>query len=243
MLTNAARYTPPGGRIAVRAKREAAEVVIDVTDTGIGISADLLPRVFDLFVQGARPIDRSEGGLGLGLALVRNLVELHGGTTSAHSAGRGLGSTFTVRLPALDAELATSREEITMSSSAARSPARRILVVDDNRDAAEMLAEMLATVGHQVVVAHDGPEALVALESYDPDLAILDIGLPAMDGYELARRIHNRGGRPKLRLLAMTGYGQADDVAKSREAGFAEHLVKPVDVRAVIAAIDRTEPV
>jgi signal transduction histidine kinase/ActR/RegA family two-component response regulator len=241
LLSNAARYTMPGGRIEVTSRREGVDAVIDVIDNGVGISAELLPRVFDLFVQGERAIDRSEGGLGLGLALVDNLVRMHGGAVSAHSEGPGRGSRFTVRLPAIERTREEAREVAELPAYGAalesRQP-RRILIVDDNADAAETMAEMLKMLGHTVVVAYDGPQGLLALESFNADVALLDIGLPVMDGYELARRIRDGRAEQPPRLIAMTGYGQAEDRAHSRSAGFDEHLVKPVSIESVIAAIE-----
>jgi PAS domain S-box-containing protein len=234
LLTNAARYTEPGGQISVTAKHGSGEVVVDVADSGMGLSPEFLPHVFDLFVQGARTIDRSLGGLGLGLALVQSLVALHGGSVSAHSDGPGKGSCFSVRLP-LSANPRSTDAGEGMRGMPAVGGHNRILLVDDNADAADMLRYMLTDLGYQVVVAHDGPEALIALERFRADVAIVDIGLPVMDGYELAGHIRENGHAP--RLIAMTGYGQPGDVARSREAGFDEHLVKPVAAAALVAAI------
>ena len=245
LLTNAAFYTPHGGHIELSARREGTDVVFDVADSGIGISADLLPRVFELFSQGTRPIDRAEGGLGLGLALVQSLVKLHGGSVTADSAGAGQGTRFTVRLPALDdvrsSQAARAGLPPVTAKPAQTSRRRRILLADDNADAAECLAEVLCDMGHEVVVAYDGPQALIALETFDADVAVLDIGLPVMDGYELAGRIRDAGRERTPRLVAVTGYGQPDDLARSRAAGFARHLVKPVDIDCLIEAIEAIE--
>ncbi len=237
LLTNAAKYTEPGGVITLRARREAGEIALSVTDNGIGMSPELVPRVFELFVQSQRSSDRREGGLGIGLALVRNLVQMHGGSVSAESAGTGLGSKFTVRLP-----LATTVDAPVTAGSQAATPLtleavvrRRILVVDDNIDAAQTLAFVLREVGHEVAVAHDGPTALEAAESFEPDVAILDIGLPVMDGYELARKLRMFAKAP--RLVALTGYGQPQDKSRSAAAGFDYHLLKPVDTERILAAI------
>ena len=241
LLTNAARYTEPGGRITLVARREDGHAVITVKDTGIGIGQDLLPRIFALFVQGRRGTDRAEGGLGLGLTLVRTLVRLHGGTVTARSEGVGRGSEFEVRLPAL-ADLGTDGAPRTATAVARESPAastpRRVLVVDDNRDAAETLAEVLRAVGHDVVVAHDGPQALAAAERFRPEVAVLDVGLPVMDGFELATHLRSRPPTARCRLVALTGYGQERDRARSREAGFDLHLVKPVDAERLLGAIE-----
>lgn len=239
LLTNAARYTEPGGRINVRAKKAEADVVVDVTDSGMGLSPEFLPHVFDLFVQGSRTIDRSQGGLGLGLALVQSLVALHGGSVSAHSEGPGKGSCFSVRLPPSESPRIADRGE-SVQSMPAVGAYKRILLVDDNSDATDMLRDMLTDLGYQVAVAYDGPQALVALEQFQADVAVIDIGLPVMDGYELAAQIRKDGQVP--RLIAMTGYGQPADRVRSRQAGFADHLVKPVDVAALIAVMHQTEP-
>jgi signal transduction histidine kinase len=234
LLTNAARYTPSNGRIALEARGETGEAVIEVTDNGIGIGPELLPHVFDLFVQGKRPLDRTEGGLGLGLALVKNLVSMHGGSVSVRSEGKDRGSCFSVRLPlvAQPGQLAPER----VAPVSARSTSKRVLIVDDNVDAAELMADLLEISGHEPLVAHDGPQALRALEQFDASVAFLDIGLPVMDGYELARRIRALG-RP-IQLIALTGYGQPNDLAKSRAAGFDRHMVKPVVAEDALAAVE-----
>ena len=238
LLTNAARYTEPGGQISVTAKHAPGEVVVDVKDSGMGLSPEVLPHVFELFVQGSRTSDRAQGGLGLGLSLVQSLVALHGGSVTAHSDGPGKGSCFSVRLP-----LAESPRIVETRDSVEATPAigahTRILLVDDNADATDMLRDMLTDLGYQVAVAYDGPQALVALEQFQADVAVIDIGLPVMDGYELAG--HIRRGSQVARLIAMTGYGQPADRARSSEAGFDDHLVKPVDVAALLHVIHRTE--
>jgi PAS domain S-box-containing protein len=237
LLTNAAKYTPPGGHIAVRGAEEDSHVVLRVRDTGIGIAPDVLPYVFDLFVQERQALDRSQGGLGLGLPIVRNLVEHHGGTVSAFSAGRGAGSEFVVRLP--KAPVSQSHESPRPPNSqtalpmTTRADAVRVLVVDDNIDAAEMLAAALTVKGYQARVAHDGPGALVTAEAFRPAVAILDLGLPVMDGYELATRLRELPHLRDIKLVAVTGYGQESDRRKTRRAGFRHHLVKPVDLRRV----------
>ncbi len=226
LLTNAAAYTPEGGAVSVHATQQDKTIAIDVADTGRGIAPEMAPRIFDLFVQGPRTIDRREGGLGLGLAIARSLVELQDGQIEARSEGVGRGSTFTVRLPA--APGAAPEQPVSTPTLATTHPLR-ILLVDDNADAAEMLSMLLTDQGHLVRTASDGPQALEALTRFTADVAILDIGLPVMDGYELARRILDRPGGRRPTLVAVTGYGQEEDVARSRQAGFAHHLVKPVD--------------
>lgn len=238
LLNNAAKYTPPGGNIVVRGERDQATVVLRVRDDGIGISSELLPSVFDLFVQGGRStLDHANGGLGLGLALVKNLIALHGGEVEAQSAGADRGSEFVVRLPALDrAATATSANapETGLLSSGAR---RRVLLVDDNEDALELLAEALRHSGHEVVVARDGGQALLLVDRFDFEVGILDLGLPVMDGFELARQIVQRRASRRPRLIAVSGYGQPRDRAASREAGFDLHFVKPVELNALLEAI------
>ncbi len=241
LVTNAAKYTPPGGHIAIRGTEEGRQVVLRVRDTGIGIALDVLPRVFDLFVQERQAIDRSQGGLGLGLTIVRNLVERHGGTVSAHSDGPGTGSEFVVRLPS--ANIAATSEDPPAADPVHErliAPANRsvrILVVDDSVDAAEMLAAALSARGYETRVAHDAPAALRIAADFRPAIALLDIGLPVMDGYELAACLR---GLPELNgvtLIALTGYGQESDRQKTRIAGFQHHLVKPVDLDAIDALL------
>jgi CheY-like chemotaxis protein len=228
LLNNAAKYTEAGGRIWVTATREGDEAVVRIRDTGIGLAPDMLTSVFDLFTQESRTLDRSQGGLGIGLTLVRSLVELHGGTVRATSEGPGLGSEFVVRLPALPA--GTNGVDEAKASRPAPAPQHRLLIVDDNVDSAESMAELLALSGHEVRTAHDGAAALIEAQSFRPEVILLDIGLPGMNGYEVARRMREI---PELRtatLMAMTGYGQDEDRRKSQEAGFDHHLVKPVDL-------------
>jgi signal transduction histidine kinase/ActR/RegA family two-component response regulator len=241
LLTNAAKYTPPGGHISLSARREGADAVIEVRDDGIGISSSLLPHIFDLFVQGRQSSDRAEGGLGLGLALVRNLVAMHGGTVQARSAGVGKGSTFTVRLRALEDDGDASRAQSGSRRASARlhSTARRVLVVDDNEDARMLLGDILERAGHEVRAAESGPAALGLVEEFEPEIAVLDVGLPAMDGYELGSRLRAALGDRAPVLVALTGYGQEADRARSKAAGFTAHLVKPLEAGELIATIDR----
>ncbi|MBP3954471.1 response regulator [Gemmata sp. G18] len=228
LLNNAAKYTDDGGRIWLSVSREGDEAVVRVRDTGIGLAPDMLLRVFDLFTQENRTLDRAQGGLGIGLTLVRSLVELHGGTARAFSDGPGLGSEFVVRLPALPTCTKGANERGAPRSTV--EPARRLLIVDDNVDSAESLAEVLALAGHNVWTAHDGPAALREVQAHSPEIILLDIGLPRMDGYEVARRVRQLPDLGTTTLIAMTGYGQEEDRRKSQEAGFNYHLVKPVDL-------------
>ncbi len=212
------------------AAREDGQIVLRVRDSGIGIAPEMLPRVFDLFAQEWQASDRSHGGLGLGLSIVRSLVILHGGTVTAHSAGLGRGSEFVVRLPALALEeRAAVAPAAGPAAAATAATGRKILVVEDNEDVAETLTELLEHLGHVVRVAHDGPAALQIPDTFIPDLALLDIGLPVMDGYELARRVRERHELRDVVLVALSGYGQETDRERSRQAGFVAHLVKPVD--------------
>jgi signal transduction histidine kinase len=229
LLTNAAKYTDYGGRIEIKAWQEEEKAVLSVRDNGAGIPSELLPRVFDFFVQGQRSRARSEGGLGLGLTIVRNVVELHGGTVHAHSSGQGQGSEFVVRLPLLVRALA-ARSRAARHAAPGRAGADRVLVVDDNADAADLIAEGLGTLGFEVRVAHDALSALDVAREFEPEVGVLDIGLPVIDGYDLAQRLRALLGS-RLVLIAVTGYGQSNDRERSRMAGFADHLVKPVEVR------------
>ncbi|MEO8681344.1 MAG: ATP-binding protein [Vicinamibacterales bacterium] len=226
LLTNAAKFTPREGHIGIRMREADGQVIVALEDAGKGITADLLPRVFDLFVQSEQPLDRQAGGLGLGLAIVKTLVTMHGGTVQVASAGAGQGTTFTVSLPAADGALLADDDLATETTRPVGHG--RILVVDDNADAAESLVILLRSVGYEVASAGDGDGALEAFAAVRPDLAILDIGLPGMDGYELARRLRDAAAPRSVRLVALTGYGQARDRARALAASFDEHLVKPV---------------
>ena len=241
LLTNAARYTPVGGHIRVTAFRDEGEIVISVADDGTGISAEMLPQIFDRFVQGKRSADRAEGGLGLGLTLVRNLVALHRGAVVAKSGGANKGSEFVVRLPLTTSVPVPSPVPVSplVEPALALGPSRRVLVVDDNADAAEMLGDVLRSVGHEVAIATNPLTALELAARFEPDIAVLDIGLPVMDGYELAIRMRRRQATKGFRLIAVTGYGQEHDFARSEEAGFDDHLVKPVDVSRLLCIVGR----
>jgi CheY-like chemotaxis protein/anti-sigma regulatory factor (Ser/Thr protein kinase) len=225
LLTNAAKYTPDGGRIELHLRCEAGMAEIRVCDNGIGIPAPALATVFDMFSQLEPALERSKGGLGIGLALVRGIVELHGGSIQAESAGQDMGSTFTVRLPL--AAASTGPAEVATVDAV---PARvRIVVVDDNQDAAEMLAMALELLDCEVTVAHSGAQALERIASADPTVVLLDIGLPDMTGYELAARLRQLPGGSAMTLIATTGWGQQKDRERAFDAGFDHHLTKPID--------------
>jgi signal transduction histidine kinase/CheY-like chemotaxis protein len=238
LLTNAAKYSDSGGHVSVSSERVGSEVLIKFSDDGIGIRPEMLPAIFELFVQEQQALDRARGGLGLGLAIVKSVVTMHGGSIAAASAGLGKGSVFSVRLPAssLPAKL-QGADPAPAAARSSRPSARRVLLVDDNEDAADLLALSLTAAGHTVRTAYDGPSALLALAAFAPEVALLDIGLPAMDGYELAERI--RATHASVRLIALTGYGQETDRERTREAGFDAHLVKPVELSVVLSTIER----
>jgi two-component system, chemotaxis family, CheB/CheR fusion protein len=243
LLSNSIKFTEPGGTIDVELRCDAKEAVICLRDTGIGIAPELLPAVFDLFVQGDRSLERSEGGLGLGLTLVRRLVKLHGGTIEAHSGGRGQGSKFTVRLPVQPRPSAAVGLPASASPSRGngRNGRRRILIVDDSADAAESSAMLLRLDEHEIHIAFDGPSALEASRSFKPEIVFLDIGLPGLNGLEVAKRLRQSPEGAGVVLVALSGYGQPEDHRRSLEAGFDRHLVKPVDhaqLDAVIAAYE-----
>jgi signal transduction histidine kinase/ActR/RegA family two-component response regulator len=229
LLNNAAKYTPPGGHIALSLTRDGNWVRLEVRDDGIGISPELLPRVFDLFTQGERSADRAQGGLGVGLAVVKSLAELHGGRVEASSEGHGKGSAFTLMLPLLEEPDEASLAPIATGDAAALPQPARIMVVDDNPDAALMLSMLLEATGYQVATENSSHAALARARETLPEVCLLDIGLPGMDGYQLARQILALPGMAGATLIAITGYGQEEDRRKTREAGFHHHLVKPVD--------------
>jgi signal transduction histidine kinase len=231
LIDNALKYTPAGGRINIAVMQEGADVVLRVSDSGVGIAPDLLPHVFDVFVQGAISIDRSQGGLGIGLSLVRRLVELHGGTVSASSPGTSSGSTFEIRLPHVE------------PAAAADTPARArpldtgkptVLLIEDNDDGREMMATMLGSFGYPVLQAGDGLEGVRMACAHKPAVALVDIGLPGIDGYEVARRLRQEPATHGIHLIALTGYGLAEDQRRVLEAGFDLHLVKPVELNALL---------
>jgi PAS domain S-box-containing protein len=231
LLNNSAKYTEPGGRIWLTAKRDGDQVRVTVQDTGIGIPASALPNIFDMFSQVDRSIERSTGGLGIGLALVKGLVEMHGGTIQAESPGEGGGSIFTVRLPILiDRTESSLGEPAEAGADSAAGSKRRILVVDDNRDSADSMALMLQLLGNEIRTAHDGIEAVELAEQFRPQVILMDIGMPRLSGYEATRRIREQPWGRGVVIIALTGWGQDVDRAKSREAGCDSHLVKPVDL-------------
>jgi signal transduction histidine kinase len=229
ILHNAAKFMDPGGRIRLSAQRDGQYVAIKIADTGIGMAPEVTPRIFELFTQVHSKSERAQGGLGIGLALVRRLTEMHGGTVSVHSDGAGKGCEFTVRLPVMASPLAVLSKQRKEAGAVPEIEPRRILVADDNHDAAEALSLQLQLAGHDVRTAHDGAEALAVATAFDPDIVLLDLGMPKMDGYEAARRLRVRSteGR-KLTLIALTGWGQQQDRDRTADAGFDAHLVKPV---------------
>jgi signal transduction histidine kinase/ActR/RegA family two-component response regulator len=243
LLHNAAKYTDAGGNVAMRVRQEGGEGVVEVEDDGLGIGPDMLPKVFDLFVQAPVSLQRAQGGLGIGLTLVRSLVELHGGHVTAESPGLGQGSRFTVRLPLAraDAVALTVGPQAAPTADSRAERALRVLVVDDNQDAANTLTLMLEMLGHHVHVAYSGASVLHIAADLNPDLVLLDIGLPQLDGYEVARRLR-RVVRRDAWFVAITGYGTEDDQRRAREAGFDEHKVKPIvlkDVQALVLHVQR----
>jgi len=238
ILNNAAKYTPERGRIEVTASRDDGHVVLRVRDSGIGIKAEVLSRIFDLFMQEERGRDRARGGLGIGLAIAKGLVELHGGSIRARSDGEGRGSEFVIRLPLAGVEAPAAEGA---RSTPLENPGRgcRILVVDDNRDGAELLEEVFRALGHVTRLAFDGEDALQLARDFQPQIAFLDIGLPNMDGYELARALRALPGLARVRLVAVTGFGQEADRGRARDAGFDAHLVKPVEIDQINELMDR----
>jgi signal transduction histidine kinase len=240
LLANAAKYTEPGGQVSVSAEKQDGRVRLRVADTGIGISPEMISRIFEPFAQEQQSLDRAQGGLGLGLTIVSSLVKLHGGVVTAVSAGRGAGSTFTVELPLSEVGLRPAGQPEASPTMQRRLPgAVRVLVVDDNQDSAEMLAEALALFGCETLVARDGAETIRVVGDFQPQVALLDIGLPVMDGYELADRLRRGSGGEHLRLVAVTGYGQESDRIRAKQAGFDAHLVKPIALDAVADIIER----
>jgi CheY-like chemotaxis protein len=238
LVTNAAKYTPSGGRIDLGTGRENQCLVLGVRDNGIGIAPEMLPRVFELFAQGARSLDRAEGGLGIGLTIVRRLVELHGGRVEVRSEGIGKGAQFQVKLPLAP----PSAEETALAPAAAEAGhvgGADVMVVEDNLDAAEAVTMLLELLGHHVRVVHDGAAALHAAQVRVPDLMLVDIGLPGMDGYEVARRVRRDAHLKGTLLVALTGYGRDEDKRQSVAAGFDEHLTKPVDPDALDRIVAR----
>ncbi len=235
LLNNAAKYTERGGRIDLRAEQQGSDVVVSIRDTGIGIPVDNLPTLFEMFSQVDGSLSRSQGGLGIGLFLVKRLVEVHGGRVDAYSDGLGKGSEFVVRLPIV-VEQAYARKTIVDDKTTPISELR-ILVVDDNLDAADTLAMLLKMMGNNVRTAHDGEEAVLAAGDLRPHAVLCDIGLPKLNGYEVCRRIRQEPWGANVILIAMTGWGQSDDRRKSKEAGFDHHMVKPVEPQSVMTLL------
>jgi CheY-like chemotaxis protein len=225
LLANALKYTPAGGAVAVRVRPEADSALLEVEDTGAGIPPELLGKVFDLFVQGESTLDRSQGGLGIGLTLTRALVQMHGGTIEARSAGPGRGAIFTMRLPRIPEP---ARRAVSAATPSGVQAPRRILIIEDNGDAREMLRAQLERAGHEVHAAADGPAGVEAAAAARPDVVLIDVGLPGFDGFEVARRIRAAAWGQSMRLVALTGYGQADDRRQALAAGCDLHVTKPV---------------
>jgi CheY-like chemotaxis protein len=232
LLNNAVRYTDPGGHIRLAAEQQGSDAVVSVRDDGAGIPGEKLDAIFEMFTQVGRKQGRSQGGLGIGLNLVRGLVELHGGTVEARSDGPGRGSEFVVRLPALLSP-GGGQQGGGPNGETHRGSPHRILVVDDNRDGADSLAMMLGVMGHDARTAYDGQQALEAAAAFRPDVLLLDIGLPKLNGYEVARRVRGQPWGTEVVLIAQTGWGQEEARCRSKEAGFNFHLVKPVDPAAL----------
>ncbi len=236
LLANAAKYTEPGGRIELAAGLENAEVFVRVRDDGVGIPPEAIPHMFELFAQGVRTLERSEGGLGIGLTLVRSLVELHGGSVTPTSPGPGLGSEFVVRLPAC--ESVPPPAEAASSAITGEGRAARVLVVDDHLESAEGMMKLLDQLGHEVRMVHDGPAALELARTFRPEIVLLDIGLPGMDGYEVAARLRSDPRHAGALIVAVSGYGQESDRRLSRESGMDHHLIKPVDIEGLIGLLE-----
>ena len=244
LLTNAAKYTEAGGKVTIEADRDGGSAVLRVIDTGVGIDSAMLSRVFELFAQERQTLARSQGGLGLGPAIVRSLVELHGGTVSAASGGAGTGSQFTILLPLhSDVVRPTTVESTPPPVEANRSGSgTRVLVVDDNQDAATLLGTLVTAFGYDARVAYDAPSALTEAKRFRPQLALIDIGLPVVDGFELAQQMVQHPLLKTTNLIALTGYGQERDRQASAAAGFAAHLVKPVDAEELRKVLRSLEP-
>jgi CheY-like chemotaxis protein/nitrogen-specific signal transduction histidine kinase len=240
LLNNASKYTPEGGHIRVSARNDDGQARVRVQDDGSGIEPELLPHVFELFVQGSRGLDRGQGGLGIGLTLVKRLVELHGGRVEASSAGPDRGSTFDVILPCISAVQPAPAAPVAVPT--VKVYGRRILVVDDNLDAAESTAAFLRLEGHEVKTVSDGREALASVRVFAPHVIVLDIGLPGLDGYAVARRLREQGDTSHALLIAVTGYGQREDRERAAAAGFDYHFTKPTDPRQIQGAIERGRP-
>jgi CheY-like chemotaxis protein len=228
LLNNAVKFTATGGHIWLTVHRQDGEAIVSIRDTGIGIAAEHLPRIFDMFSQVTPALERIHGGLGIGLSLVRGFVELHGGTVEARSAGLGAGSEFAIRLPVADAPRPSSPEPPSLAPVPPAARRFRVLVVDDNRDVARTLTLMLQLRGHEVRTAHDGAEAVQVADEFRADVILLDIGLPEMNGYDVARHIRQQPWGKNVALIALTGWGREEDHRRAMQAGFDHHLTKPV---------------
>lgn len=237
LLSNAGKYTPPGGRITIEVRPDRGQGVLRVTDTGVGMDAALLSTVFEPFVQGQRPLDRAAGGLGIGLTMVKNLAELHGGTVRAESDGPSRGSRFTLTLPLTAAPDLNSRPDIRAPEPVASHLRKRILLIEDNVDSRQMIAVLMRIQGHHVIEAGTGGEGVRLALLERPDVAIIDIGLPDMDGYDVARAIRASEDGSGIRLIALTGYGMAGDIERAMQAGFAEHITKPVNMESLLRGL------
>ncbi len=238
VMGNAAKYTEPGGQIGIRVSASDDAVKVKISDTGAGIAPEFMPRLFDMFAQANQTLDRSQGGLGIGLPVVKKLVEMHGGQVTAHSKGLGHGSTFEITFPR-----APPPPAISESPAEDRAPARRILIVDDNVDAASSLGTLLEMDGHQIQTANCSSDALKFAETFEPDVVLLDIGLPDMDGYEVTRRMRQLPRGSGLTIVALTGYSQDEDRKRSHDAGCDGHLVKPLDFATLEKLLARSGPV
>src|SRR5690606_39135714 len=237
LLSNSVKYTDPGGHITVKLEKQGEEAVITVSDTGIGIPSDALDSVFDMFSQIRAHRPRAAGGLGIGLALVRSLVQMHGGTVSAYSAGPGTGSTFTVRLPLMQSEPLSRRMGEPRGNERVRNRKRRILVADDNADAAASLALLLEMQGHETRTAADGRQAVELASTFQPDIIFMDVGMPQLDGLEATRQIRAQPWGKSMLIVALTGWGQAEDRNQTRQVGMDLHLVKPISLEGIAAVL------
>jgi CheY-like chemotaxis protein len=234
LLNNAAKYTEPSGRIALAAERQGSDIMISIDDNGIGIAPEMLPRLFEMFSQAAPALSRSQGGLGIGLSLVKGLVEMHGGTVEAQSAGPGQGSRFVIRLPVLLQLPSVEPQPPNDADESVDASKYRILVVDDNRDGADSLARMLRLMGHEIHTAYDGEKAIEMADALRPEIVLLDIGMPKMNGHDAARLIRQQPWGKHMLLIALTGWGREEDRRQTEEAGFNHHLVKPIDARTLL---------
>ena len=242
LLGNAVKYSDAGSSIWLSVNCEKDEAVISVKDTGIGIPADMLPKVFEMFIQGDRSLEKSRGGLGVGLSIVKQLVEMHGGRVEAHSEGPGRGSEFIIRLPIVPAPTQAQPPKSERELPMAKPTRHRILVVDDNVDAAKTMSMMLKIMGNEIRTAHDGQQGIETAEEFRPDMILLDIGMPKLNGYDTCRRIREQPWGGSIFIVALTGWGQEDDKRRSREAGFDYHLVKPVEPAALESLLANLDP-